>query len=42
MHRLSVVDEANQLLGGATYQDVLTGRASHEAPPAKPGQGGYF
>jgi hypothetical protein len=30
------------MFGGATYQDVLTGRAGHSPPPKKPGQGGYL
>ena len=35
-------DRLKQMFGGATYQDVLAGRAGHAAPPIKPGQGGYL
>jgi hypothetical protein len=35
-------DRLKQMFGGATYQDVITGRADHKAPPTKPGQGGYL
>jgi hypothetical protein len=35
-------DRLKQMFGGATYQDVLTGRAGHSPPPKKPGQGGYL
>lgn len=34
-------DRLKQMFGGATYQEVLTGRAGHPVPPTKPGQGGY-
>lgn len=34
-------DRLKQMFGGATYQEVLSGRAGHPAPPTKPGQGGY-
>jgi hypothetical protein len=34
-------DRLKQMFGGATYQEVLTGRAGQQAPPVKPGQGGY-
>jgi hypothetical protein len=33
-------DRLKQMFGGATYQEVLTGRAGHQAPPVKPGHGG--
>ena len=32
-------DRLKQMFGGATYQEVLTGRAGLHAPPNKPGQG---
>jgi len=35
-------DRLKQMFGGVTYQEVLAGRASHVAPPVKPGQGGYL
>jgi hypothetical protein len=35
-------DRLKQMFGGVTYQEVLQGRASHQAPPIKPGQGGYL
>lgn len=36
-------DRLKQMFGGSTYQEVLTGRTGgHEAPPTKPGQGGYL
>jgi hypothetical protein len=35
-------DRLKQMFGGATYQEVLTGRAGQEPPPTKPGQGGYL
>ena len=35
-------DRLKQMFGGATYQEVLTGRAGHPPPPIKPGQGGYL
>jgi hypothetical protein len=35
-------DRLKQMFGGATYQETLTGRAAHTAPPTKPGQGGYL
>ena len=34
-------DRLKQMFGGATYQEVITGRAGQQAPPTKPGQGGY-
>nr|MDJ0869650.1 hypothetical protein [Myxococcota bacterium] len=35
-------DRLKQMFGGATYQEVVTGRTRHEVPPTKPGQGGYL
>jgi hypothetical protein len=35
-------DRLKQMFGGATYQEVLSGRAGHATPPTKPGQGGYL
>ncbi len=35
-------DRLKQMFGGATYQDVLTKRTNHVAPPTKPGHGGYL
>ena len=35
-------DRLKQMFGGATYQDVLKGRAGEHTPPTKPGQGGYL
>ena len=35
-------DRLKQMFGGATWQEVLTQSAEHEAPPTKPGQGGYL
>jgi T3SS (YopN, CesT) and YbjN peptide-binding chaperone 1 len=35
-------DRLKQMFGGATYQEVLTGRSGHAAPPTKPGDGGYI
>ncbi len=35
-------DRLKQMFGGATYQDVLTKRSNHLAPPTKPGHGGYL
>lgn len=35
-------DRLKQMFGGATYQEVLSGRAGHATPPVKPGQGGYL
>ncbi len=35
-------DRIKQMFGGATYQQVLQGDASHGAPPTKPGSGGYL
>jgi hypothetical protein len=35
-------DRLKQMFGGATYQDVLTGRAGEHPPTTKPGQGGYL
>jgi hypothetical protein len=35
-------DRLKQMFGGSTYQEVLTSRTGHEAPPTKPGQGGYL
>jgi hypothetical protein len=32
-------DRLKQMFGGATYQEVLGGRASHAAPRTKPGEG---
>jgi hypothetical protein len=32
-------DRLKQMFGGATYQEVLAGRASHAAPKTKPGEG---
>jgi hypothetical protein len=34
-------DRLKQMFGGATYQEVLTGRTGQQAPTTKPGQGGY-
>ena len=31
-----------QMFGGATYQQVLQGQATHGTPPTKPGSGGYL
>jgi hypothetical protein len=31
-----------QMFGGATYQQVLQGNATHGIPPIKPGSGGYL
>jgi hypothetical protein len=31
-----------QMFGGATYQQVLQGNATHGTPPIKPGSGGYL
>jgi hypothetical protein len=35
-------DRLKQMFGGATYQEVLSKRTSHVAPPTKPGHGGYL
>lgn len=36
-------DRLKQMFGGATYQEVLAGRAKEEVPPTKPGlSGGYL
>jgi hypothetical protein len=35
-------DRLKQMFGGATYEEVLAGRAKEPAPPTKPGQGGYL
>jgi hypothetical protein len=35
-------DRLKQMFGGVTYQEVLTGRTEHRAPPTKPGSGGYL
>lgn len=35
-------DRLKQMFGGATYQEVMTKRTSHELPLVKPGQGGYL
>jgi hypothetical protein len=35
-------DRLKQMFGGATYQEVLTKRADHQAPTTKPGEGGYL
>jgi hypothetical protein len=35
-------DRLKQMCGGATYQEVLSGRSGHAAPPTKPGEGGYL
>jgi len=35
-------DRLKQMFGGATYQEVLAGRAGLQAPRIKPGQGGYL
>jgi hypothetical protein len=35
-------DRLKQMFGGATYQEVLTGRTPHARPPTKPGEGGYL
>jgi hypothetical protein len=35
-------DRLKQMFGGATYQEVLSGRSGHAAPPTKPGEGGYL
>jgi hypothetical protein len=32
-------DRLKQMFGGATYQEVLAGRAAETAPPTKPGEG---
>jgi hypothetical protein len=32
-------DRLKQMFGGATYQEVLAGRAAEPAPPVKPGEG---
>lgn len=34
-------DRLKQMFGGATYQEVLKGRAAQQAPTVKPGHGGY-
>lgn len=35
-------DRLKQMFGGATWQEVLTKRTEHKAPPTKPGEGGYL
>jgi len=35
-------DRLKQMFGGATWQEVLTQRSDTEAPPIKPGTGGYL
>ena len=35
-------DRLKQMFGGATHQEVRTGRTPEAAPTAKPGQGGYL
>jgi hypothetical protein len=35
-------DRLKQMFGGATYQEVLAGRAREQTPPTKPGAGGYL
>jgi hypothetical protein len=35
-------DRLKHMFGGSTYQEVLNGRSTEEAPPIKPGQGGYL
>jgi hypothetical protein len=35
-------DRMKQMFGGATHHEVLAGDARHEAPPIKPGGGGYL
>jgi hypothetical protein len=35
-------DRLKQMYGGATYQDVLQKRTGEQAPPIKPGTGGYL
>ncbi len=35
-------DRLKQMFGGATWQEVVTHRTEHEAPPTKPGLGGYL
>ncbi len=34
-------DRLKQMFGGATYQEVLLGKAGQQVPPVKPGEGGY-
>jgi hypothetical protein len=34
-------DRLKQMFGGATYEEVLKGRAQQDTPTVKPGQGGY-
>ena len=35
-------DRLKQMFGGVTYQEVISGRSESQAPPVKPGQGGYL
>jgi hypothetical protein len=35
-------DRLKQMFGGATHEEVLKGRAPHELPRIKPGEGGYL
>jgi len=35
-------DRLKQMFGGATWQEVRTRHADQEAPPVKPGLGGYL
>jgi hypothetical protein len=35
-------ERLKQMFGGATHREVIAGHARHEAPPIKPGGGGYL